>query len=564
MPRSLILFLRAAAMLWLFAGFSLAGTAQASIPMQTCIAPLSKRPDGSSPAPSSFDCTTRQVEFGPGDFSVELRFKPVTNDPVDPLLLHLVAVWQGSVGLWFHYADGSSERVFFDQASASRFVTPGGNYEVRVPLRAAPLIGISAETHGSANWRGVMLGAELRTHSESLFDHVLKASLFAGFIGLALGLLVYNLAIWWAQRHRFQLYYCGMVGALLAYAVVSSGAEFLLWPDLGNNNRLRLDYVLISLTAICALQFFRHFFGPAVFGRRFGEATRAVILAILVTMSALVVLAPWQGPSLYRLWMVSLGAMLLTIPLTCWAAWRARSRHLGLFLLSWAAPLLISLARIASSVGLVAYNFWLDNGNLIALTAESLISTLMIVARLRDLGEERDAARAAEQSALRLAASDPLTGLLNRRALFDRVTSRKAGYRLMLIDIDRFKTINDRMGHDVGDEVLCVLAEVLQQNSPPESLAARIGGEEFALLVPLDRQNECPPEALLEAVRAKPMPFGLLVTASLGYADAMVASEEDWKRLYRLADAALYRAKADGRDRACKVTDFRPAAAVNG
>jgi PleD family two-component response regulator len=52
------------------------------------------------------------------------------------------------------------------------------------------------------------------------------------------------------------------------------------------------------------------------------------------------------------------------------------------------------------------------------------------------------------------------------------------------------------------------------------------------------------------------MPMGAQVTVSIGYAEGRVGSESDWKRLYRLADAALYRAKADGRDRACRTTDF--------
>lgn len=157
---------------------------------------------------------------------------------------------------------------------------------------------------------------------------------------------------------------------------------------------------------------------------------------------------------------------------------------------------------------------------------------------------------------MRLANSDPLTGLLNRRAFIHLAIGRTAAHRLMLVDIDHFKSINDRLGHDAGDEVLCAVAEVLQACRPPGSLAVRLGGEEFALLVPLQHQRECPPERILGAIRAHRMPLDWKVTVSLGFAEGRVTSEEDWKRLYRLADAALYRAKADGRDRACRATDF--------
>jgi diguanylate cyclase (GGDEF)-like protein len=255
--------------------------------------------------------------------------------------------------------------------------------------------------------------------------------------------------------------------------------------------------------------------------------------------------------------------MALVFPVV-WAAWQARSRYFNLFLLAWSAPILVSIARGAHGFGLVPYSFWLDNGNLIALCVESVFSTLLIVARIRELSRERDNALEGEQSALRLAGSDPLTGLLNRRAFLDKAIGREGGFRLMLLDIDSFKAINDRLGHEAGDRVLLALAEVIQAVRPKVSLAVRLGGEEFALLIPLSRQAECLPDSVVGAVRAKAMPLGQTVTVSLGFADGSVATEEDWKRLYRLADAALYRAKSDGRDRACRATDFTQVQVARG
>lgn len=93
------------------------------------------------------------------------------------------------------------------------------------------------------------------------------------------------------------------------------------------------------------------------------------------------------------------------------------------------------------------------------------------------------------------------------------------------------------------------------------AFAVRLGGEEFALLVPLSRAAECPPELVLDAVRGCDMPLGWRVTVSLGHADGRVDSDAAWRRLYRLADSAL-RAKSDGRDRACRATDFAEIAAA--
>jgi diguanylate cyclase (GGDEF)-like protein len=90
----------------------------------------------------------------------------------------------------------------------------------------------------------------------------------------------------------------------------------------------------------------------------------------------------------------------------------------------------------------------------------------------------------------------------------------------------------------------------------------RLGGEEFALMVPISRHAECTPEQLLLAVRNRAMPLGIKVTTSIGFADGRVDSDEGWRKLYRLADSALYRAKSDGRDRACRATDFTKIAAA--
>jgi diguanylate cyclase (GGDEF)-like protein len=449
-----------------------------------------------------------------------------------------------------------------DAETAVDFSTIGADYAIPIPYRDAKLTGISAEIRGSGNWRGVMLGADIRPHIAGIEDQFLKAALYAGFAGLILGLLVYNLAVWWAQRYRFQLYYCGMVAALLGYAAISSGVIYDFWPGLENNGRLRLDYVALALAAAFTLQFFSHFFGPEVIGPRLRKIIAGVIAALFVSTAALVVFAPWGGTILYRLFVLSLLAMLTLIPAVSVIAWRAGSRNIGLFVTAWSAPFLVSVARIFASIGMLPYNFWLENGNLIALSIEALLSTLLIVARLRELSIERDRAKASEQSALRLANADPLTGLLNRRAFVHLAIGRPATHRLLLVDIDHFKAINDRLGHDAGDDVLCAVAEVLQACRPPDSLAVRLGGEEFALLLPLQRQRECLPERILEAIRAKAMPLNWKVTVSLGFADGKVSTEEDWKRLYRLADAALYRAKADGRDRACRATDFAVAGAA--
>ena len=548
--------LRLLAVLLIALGASTAALAE--IPVTTCATPLtSANADLANPR---YDCGAAQSRFGAGDFGVQLRFAPVTASREDPLVLRTSSVWQGDERIIFNYADGTSSELAFDAANARHFMTIGAIFEFPVPAHAAPLNGIHVEIKDSANWRGVLIGAHVMPRSESFRLQSWLVALYAAFAGLSLALLVYNLALWSVMRHAFQLSYAAMVSALMAYTFTSSSVAMLVIPALTNTDRLRLNYVFLALAAIASIRFVADFFGPQVFGPKLRRAAFLVCAATLTSAVAFAVLAPWQGYWLDRLYILScMAALLLVVPVII-AAWRAKARHLRLFVIAWSAPVFASLARVGYGLGLIGYSFWLDNGNLIALSLESLLSTMLIVARLRELSSERDLAKAGEQSALRLANSDPLTGLLNRRAFIHNAIGRTEPHRLLLIDIDHFKAINDRIGHDAGDDVLRAVSKAIQACRPPESLAVRLGGEEFALLIPLRLHSQCPPDRLLAAVRQRPMPLNWQVTVSVGFADGQVTTEDDWKRLYRLADSALYRAKADGRDRACRATDF---AAIN-
>lgn len=175
---------------------------------------------------------------------------------------------------------------------------------------------------------------------------------------------------------------------------------------------------------------------------------------------------------------------------------------------------------------------------------------------LLSLVEERH--RSAE-----LARRDPLTGLANRRALIERFedfAARRMPVRLMVVDIDRFKAINDRFGHDMGDRVLRTLAALLGSHARGEICAARIGGEEFGLLGSAEALDPAIALQVLHEIGGATMPHGERITASIGVADAAVTDPDDWTPLYAKADRALYSAKNDGRNRvvACDLPQSPP------
>ncbi|HDX0835910.1 TPA: GGDEF domain-containing protein [Stenotrophomonas maltophilia] len=172
---------------------------------------------------------------------------------------------------------------------------------------------------------------------------------------------------------------------------------------------------------------------------------------------------------------------------------------------------------------------------------------------------EKSRERSALTSELRqLAGTDELTGLLNRRALDEVVQQRHAGGDasavVILLDVDRFKAINDGHGHDAGDEVLVRVAQLLRHQLRRSDSIARYGGEEFLVL--LADGDLAGGRQLAESLRLalQQMDIALAggtvlrVTASFGVAEGGTDAL-GWRTLLRAADAAMYRAKAQGRDR---------------
>jgi len=187
-----------------------------------------------------------------------------------------------------------------------------------------------------------------------------------------------------------------------------------------------------------------------------------------------------------------------------------------------------------------------------------LLARVKVQLKIKSL---QDRLRESNQALKELAATDPLTGLANRRTLmtelereFRRCQRSGSLLSLVMVDLDHFKRVNDTYGHQNGDRVLVALADSLKTHLRPYDLASRFGGEEFALVLP-----ETGPEGTLriaERIRTSVAGLkfdgaleGLQVTASLGVATCPAATVKDIEDLIRESDDALYLAKKNGRNR---------------
>ena len=160
----------------------------------------------------------------------------------------------------------------------------------------------------------------------------------------------------------------------------------------------------------------------------------------------------------------------------------------------------------------------------------------------------------------RLAATDPLTGLNNRRSFFERANHMRLQcvrynhpFSILMLDIDYFKLINDRFGHDIGDDVLKIVSDIISQSLREVDVLGRLGGEEFAVLLPETSLKSALKvaeriRASVEAFRLETDQGSVDVKISIGVVGGTFA-EESIEVFLKRADEQLYRAKENGRNR---------------
>lgn len=376
--------------------------------------------------------------------------------------------------------------------------------------------------------------------------------LMALLIGMLLIPALVDLAIFHALRNRFFLYH-----ALLTFAVA---ALLSTWSG------LVLEFVHLTMT-----QWYRHLMlaiglaaaAACVFNRAIALAggagklpARALLVAAWYSLAVTGLfltgaLDPMVVPGMFGYAFVPVLVLLCGTLVLRFRHGDAAER---LQVMGWVPLLLFFFAQLAADV--LGLRLPANGMPLLFLGAliETVVSAIGVGMQFLAVRRERDTAMVRANVMGDLAERDPLTGLLNRRAIDTRFEDLRArGYdTVALIDLDHFKTINDVSGHGVGDQVLEITARVLA--SDPDNIAVRLGGEEFLVLLRgTDPSARAEKLRRMLSVRVAREVDGLeqIVTASMGLLTLPTdgAGTLSFSSAYSRADLLLYEAKRDGRNR---------------
>jgi diguanylate cyclase (GGDEF)-like protein len=417
-------------------------------------------------------------------------------------------------------------------------------------LRAGQPIYLSVGAPGQSQPLRVRI-TDYASYQAGDLRHVRLSTLFAS---VEAAMLMVILCFWLVLRDRMFLYFLAYMGAQVIYQTASSGELYAL-P--GTDWLAPFGYhpgqFAAALAAALSISFILEFAALREVVPRLAR-----VLAWMRWPYLVFAVMVWVPPLQPDAWLPNTVNLLLIVStltalLAGWRAWRRGCRQAGFFLIAWLPLLALTLLRVTQLIVGVSLPAWLEYGFPASMAYAAVVITVGLADRTLQVRHERDRAN-------RLAENDPLTGVLNRRAILDRLqeeweAARGRGQSLavLFLDLDHFKRINDTRGHAAGDACLRAVVGAIQEQLGGADHLGRYGGEEFLIVLRWvsARVAQQIAERICARAAALHVPVGgepISLTVSIGVA-GMDADTPSAETLVECADTAQYRAKALGRNR---------------
>jgi diguanylate cyclase len=396
-------------------------------------------------------------------------------------------------------------------------------------------------------------------------DTAIREQLLQGLlIGLALSLLIYSLAQWWSTREPLFLKYSLLVvgGLLFTLLQLGIGAQYV-WT-----NNFWIERHIGGLSALMAIGGTFLFLEEAlrehnlllpgsVAPRRtfqrimWGGAILCAILAILFSTDVF-------NTSVMTLVVTVMGPLPSLICMPQFIQRARRRDPIGIYLIiAWTIYMIVVIIITAMIRGQLPVNFWTQHSFQFGATFDMLAWMYVLSLRTRATRQAVQHASLERDVMRTLAHTDPLTGLANRRSLNDALSvalRRSSSERLLavyVIDVDAFKPVNDTYGHDIGDELLIAISQLLKANVRAGDVVARFGGDEFVVLAHGLRNEQQAQELGASLLGLFDTPIALSersinVGLTIGFAIAPLDGN-DTITLIKRADDAMYLGKQSGK-----------------
>ena len=409
------------------------------------------------------------------------------------------------------------------------------------------------------------------------------------YFGALLALAGYNLLLFMVLREKVFLWYVLFVLCFGAGSASLNGlGAIYLWPDLPelSNRMLPLGFTGASLMAVL---FTRAFLDTPQFSPLWDKFLRPMAWLMAASLLAVLVMPVQQA-----LIVMSLIGILIVLVLTLCAIQSVLNRAPGasLFALAWSMLLLGTIVMSLRNLGMLPSNFFTIHAMQLGSALEMLLVSFGLAARFNQLKLQHSRAqqqmldaqqqlvlqlrehenqlaqkvteRTAELEAMNvrlqlLATTDPLTGLANRNAMYQqlhqaiaRARRQRSSLALLYLDLDGFKTVNDQLGHLIGDKVLYEASERLRDAVRESDVICRIGGDEFLLICEGLSRGAVLVQLTQRLLKQMQLPFyhgaeQINIGVSIGVAIS-ACGETPAEALIDAADRAMYDAKAAGKN----------------